>query len=101
MFDLIHYILFYGFISLQFSVSGKWKRNRKIGNRKYQLTTNSTLTIDGLSENSKKQVQNDQESELILIKKYLETGRWWGNNEDKNTIEYLAKYILANYEIDF
>jgi thiosulfate reductase cytochrome b subunit len=34
MFDLIHCILFYGFISLQFSVSGKWKRNRKIGNRK-------------------------------------------------------------------
>jgi hypothetical protein len=36
MFDLIHCILFYGFNSLQFSVSGKWKRNRnrKIGNGK-------------------------------------------------------------------
>lgn len=54
----------------------------------------------GLSENSKKQTQNDQESELLNIKKYLETGIWY-NSEDKDTIEYLAKYILANYNIEF
>jgi tRNA A-37 threonylcarbamoyl transferase component Bud32 len=70
-------------------------------NKKKNGTLEFYISDFGLSENSKKQVQNDQESELILIKKYLETGRWWGNNEDKNTIEYLAKYILANYEIDF
>jgi len=49
MFDLIHCILFYGFNSLQFSVSGKWKgkwkwktnisniRNINFKNKKYNV----------------------------------------------------------------
>jgi hypothetical protein len=74
-----------------------------IGNILVNKNKNGTLEFFisdfGLSQNSKKQVQNNQETELMQLKEYLETGRMWGN-EDEPTIDYLAKYILANYEID-
>jgi tRNA A-37 threonylcarbamoyl transferase component Bud32 len=70
-------------------------------NKKKNGTLEFYISDFGLSENAKKQIQNEQELELLHVKNYLENGlNWINNNNNEKTIEYLAKYILANYEID-